>query len=132
MAVRQDSKTDKVDNDSGIRFGRPGSHLLRVKPHFPALERAVFSTAGGQVDVDASVERLSCGESLVARPVLDGNSEEKRQAPISKPQIRRHVSGCCTFTCSDVEYSGSKFSTAERVTFGQRSDFESVQALTAS
>jgi hypothetical protein len=81
MAVRQDSKTDKVDNDSGIRFGRPGSHLLRVKPHFPALERAVFSTAGGQVDVDASVERLSCGESLVARPVLDGNSEEKETGP---------------------------------------------------
>ena len=30
------SKTDKVDNDSGIRSGRPGSHLSRAKPHLPA------------------------------------------------------------------------------------------------
>jgi hypothetical protein len=54
MAVRQGSKTDKVDDDLGIRFGRPGSHLSRVKPHLPDLECAVFSTAG-LVDVDASV-----------------------------------------------------------------------------
>lgn len=92
-----------MDNDSGIRSGRPGSHLVTGEAPSSGLAPAVLSTDETFVDVDASVERLSRGESLVARPVLNGNSEGEKISLDFKTTNTRTYLGAPSFTHSDVE-----------------------------
>jgi len=130
MPLQQGSKTDKVDNDSGIRSGRPGSHLSRAKPHLPGLAPGVLSP-DDLVDVDASVRAAQ----LWRKPCrATGTQRQRRGEKTSlgfKTTNTRTYLGAPSFTHSDVEYNVNKVSTVvQDGGFGKknsRSDFESVR-----